>query len=252
MSNEITKIAGQGGIEKTTGKKLDLASLNCETLSKCLTEMPLPRLFYQLVVFVLDGSGSMNQQGESIKSKGEEVESTVKKVLKRLQNSKNKNSFDITVWAYAGESQEVMPIISAIDIDLAMSLNPCKFIIQNQRTELKETLINVKGLCNEYLAKYDSKSSQALVLILSDGAIHDQDLAAELCKEMKKNKRITISTILFESKEWKEKYSDEDLNFLKDNLKILSSGNGFYTSTLDPEEVRQHMIKSISTISKID
>jgi uncharacterized protein YegL len=252
MSNEIQKSTKQGGMQKSTGQKLDLASLNVQTLSQCLGGMSIPRLFYQLVVFVLDGSGSMKLRGESIKSKGEEVENTVKKVIERLQNSKNNKSFDISVWAYAEECQEVLPLISTTDINLAISLNPCSYITQNRRTELKETLVNVRDLCNEYLLKYHSKNTQALVLILSDGAIHDQDDAMELCKEIKNNNKITISTILFESKDWKEKYEDEDLKFLQDNLKMLSSGSDFFASTLDPEEVRKHMIKSISTVSKID
>jgi len=35
-------------------------------------------------------------------------------------------------------------------------------------------------------------------------------------------------------------------------MENLASYSSLFTSTLDPEEIRKHMIKSISTVSKID
>lgn len=252
MSNKLQK-SKSNEIQGSGKKKLGLAGVNMGTLTKSLNEMTLPRLFYQLVVFVLDGSGSMTFPGKTGKSKGEEVEIAVKDVIKRLQSSKNKNSFDLAFYAYADESVEMLPKTVIPEINLLENLNPCDFIDRYQHTKLEETLLEVKELTERYLTEHNEKNAQALVLILSDGAIHDQEISEAICREIDGfNHKVKISTILFESKEWQEKFDDSDLQFLRDNLENLSSGPEFFTSTLDPDQVRKHMIKSISTVSKVD
>jgi uncharacterized protein YegL len=250
MSKEIIK--KNSGIQKSSKKKLDLTAINLEAFSSSLGIFSIPRLFYQLVIFVLDGSGSMTYPGMSGSSKGEEVESAIKKVIDRLHKSKNKSSFDINIWAYANESVEMLQITQVEKINNYSSLNPTDFIKEYDKTRLEDTLKNVEINVNKYLEVNKNKNSQALIIILSDGAIHDQKESELICENIKMNKNITISTVLFESKLWKEKYQDDDLTFLKENMKTLANNSTLFTSTLDPEEIRKHMIKSISTVSKID
>ncbi|MCZ2846186.1 MAG: VWA domain-containing protein [Candidatus Bathyarchaeota archaeon] len=251
MSNKLQK--SNNGLKGTGSKKLGLAGVNLGALSKGLSEMTLPRLFYQLVVFVLDGSGSMTFPGKTGKSKGEEVEEAVKEVIRRLKNSKNKNSFDVAFFAYANESVKMVPKISIPEFNIFENLNPCDYIDFYEQTNLEETLLEVKSLTDDYLKQNKDKNAQALIVILSDGAIHDQEDSEAICREIDTyDNKIKISSILFESKEWKEKYEADDLQFLRNNLENLASGKDFFTSTLDPEQVRKHMIKSISTVSKVD
>ena len=251
MSKDLQKKDKNGFTKSKTGK-LDLTKTNIEALKNSLSVFTPPRLFYQLVVFVLDGSGSMTFPGMSGVSKGEEVDKSINEVLNRLLKSKNKNSFDINVWAYANESVEILPVTQLDKISQPISLNPTKFIEEYNKTKLKETLYNVTLSVNEYLDSNENKNAQALIIILSDGAIHDQEESEAFCKNLKTNSKTTISTVLFESRLWKEKYEEDDLAFLKENMKILASNSNLFTSTLDPEEIRKHMIKSISTVSKID
>lgn len=252
MNNKLQKTK-QNQLNGSGKKNNKLAGLNIHTLTKSLGGLTLPRLFYQLVVFVLDGSGSMTFDGITGKSKGEEVEGSIKNVIKRLKKSKNNNSFDVAMFAYANESVEIMPLMPVPDIDLSEDFNPCNHIIYYEQTYLKDTLTEVKELTDNYLEKNMDKNAQALILVLSDGAIHDQKEAENICRSFDwNNNKVKISSILFESKTWKEKYQDDDLEFLKVNLRNLASGKEFFASTLDPEEVRKHMIKSISTVSKID
>lgn len=252
MSNKLQK-SNPKGLQGSGKKKIGLAGVNMGTLTKSLNEMTLPRLFYQLVVFVLDGSGSMTFTGKTGVSKGEEVEDAVKEVIGRLNTSKNKNSFDVAFFAYANESVEMLPETSIPEVDFAENLNPCDYIEFYEQTCLEETLLNVKDLTENYIKRNSDKNAQALVLILSDGAIHDQEDSEEICRAIDSiDNKVKISTILFESKEWQEEYNKEDLEFLRDNLENLASGPEFFTSTLDPEQVRKHMIKSISTVSKVD
>tara|TARA_R100000935_G_scaffold58869_1_gene98822 strand:+ start:4567 stop:5325 length:759 start_codon:yes stop_codon:yes gene_type:complete len=252
MSNELQK-SNPNGLQGSGKKKIGLAGVNMGSLTKSLNEMTLPRLFYQLVVFVLDGSGSMTLTGKTGKSKGEEIEIAVKEVVKRLYSSKNKTSFDVAFYAYANESVEMVSETSLPSLNFAESLNPCDYIEFDDSTYLKETLLEVKDLTESYINQNSNKNAQALVLILSDGAIHDQEDSEVICRAIDSlNNKVKISTILFESKEWKEKYPADDLKFLRDNLESLASASEFFTSTLDPEQVRKHMIKSISTVSKVD
>ncbi len=247
MSNKLQKTNSNLG--KKTG--LGLASVNMKGLTESLNNLLVPRLFYQLVVFVLDGSGSMTYPGMTGKSKGTEIEESVKQVIKRLLNSKNKNSFDISVWAYANESVQILPKTTVSSFDLEKSLNPCDYIEKYNKTDLTSTIKSVQLECDNYLEQNKDKNAQALVLVLSDGAIHNYNDTVKLFDNLKSNSKITIASIFYESKEWQEEYS-LDVNVLKGNMKILASNSELFTSSLDPEEIRKHMIKSISTVSKID
>ena len=251
MSKEIRKL-NKNGLNTLKKGKLDLLNINTSALTASLNNLAIPRLFYQLVVFVLDGSGSMTFPGMSNESKGEEVNKAINQVIDRLLKSKNKSSFDINVWAYANECVEMLPTTEIGKINLPISLNPTRFIEEYNKTMLEDTLKEVSISVNSYLDLNNKKNAQALIIILSDGAIQDQVKSVKVCNDLKMSEKVTISTVLFESKLWKEKYKDEALVFLKDNMKALANNSSLFTSTLDPEEIRKHMIKSISTVSKID
>lgn len=250
MSKQLEN-TGKNKVDKSTKGSIDILNLNTKALAGALSELKIPRLFYQLVVFVLDGSGSMTFNGVSGKSKGEEVEESVRKVIQRLQNSKNKNSFDINIWAYANESVEMLPITPVQSIEDTLNLNPCHYIEKYDATKLTTTLESVKELCNNYLLENSTKNAQALVVILSDGALHEYEETFGVCNQLKNLKGVTLSSIFLESKEWyKDLIMDDEL--LKNNMESLATDASLFTSTLDPEEIRKHMIKSISTVSKID
>ena len=248
MTKDIQK-QDNNSLGRSAGNKLDFTNINMESLSTALSNVDLPRTFYQLVVFVLDGSASMGLNGISGKPKGEEIENSVKQTIDRLKKSKNNKSFDVCVWGYANEYIEIMPITTVNDIEDSFCLNPCNYIEKNMATKLAEVMKTVKSQCDDYLNKYKTKNTQALILILSDGAIHDQSATEEVCDSIKEreNNQTTIASTLFESKEWE----DDNLQFLKDNLESLSSGPNFFTSSFNPEEIRKHMIKSISVLSQI-
>jgi len=251
MSKDLQKSAKNGLTKSKTGK-IDFATFSIDTFAKTMATTALPRLFYQLVVFVLDGSGSMTYPGMSGKSKGEEIENAVKEVLERLLNSKNKNSFDLSIWGYANESVRISNITPVESFNLIQTINPCDFIKKYDGTNLITTLNSVKTECQDYLKINRSKNAQALIVILSDGALDEYEETSKLCNKIKELDNISVSTIFYESKTWQENYNVQDIEVLKKNMENLASYSSLFTSTLDPEEIRKHMIKSISTVSKID
>ncbi len=214
-------------------------------------ELELPRMFYQLVVFVLDGSGSMNWKGITGKTKCNEVEEAVRSVIRRLKQSKNSNSFDVNIWGFADESIEILPTTSISSYSEDIDINSCSHISLSGATNLYPTINSVKKVCFSYLENNIQRNSQVLVIILSDGALHNYEKTIEIVDEIKENNKITISSIFFDSKEMNERFNI-DTNELKDNLKEIATDEILFKSTVDPEEIRKHMIKSISTVSKID
>lgn len=255
MTKEIQKSENKGLIKSTKGK-LDLAGINNSALSASLGKLSIPRLYYQLVVFVLDGTGSMTWEGKSGKSKGGEVHDSIIKILERLDTSKNRKSFDIAAYAFAEEHQTILNPIQLCEFDFKnFNFDPTIHFPEKYKYEfLDDTLKEVNDTCNKYLEINKEKNSQALIIILSDGAIKHYDSALDYINEIKKNKKTTISSILLEDMRW---MNDEDFKqkvrlklekFSSDNI----NGHNFFMSNVDPEEIRKHMIKSISTVSKID
>ena len=249
MSNEIQK--SNSGIQKTSTKKGIISNGMLAGLQASLGQVVLPRMFNQLVLFVLDGSGSMFGDGISGKSKGFEVHSSVINVLERLKQSKNKNSFDIGAIAFAEESLEFYPIQNLDKINLNKDcFNPCEYLKNRSNTLLSHSLEKTNQIAIEYLEKNRNSNSKVIVIIVGDGAIADFDSSVLIRKQVENHENITYSTILLETPEWQENYAD-DLEIIRDEFKSLASDGAFYLSTIDPEEIRKHMIKSITKLSKL-
>ena len=71
--------------------------------------------------------------------------------------------------------------------------------------------------------------------------------------ELKQNRKVSISSAFFQT----EGESAQRMEKGQKTLKSLSSASDinaeyYFKSTVNPEEIRKHMIKSISTVSKID
>lgn len=249
MSNEIVKKPSSGKLQINKGK---FTSDIIKAQSAALSEFVIPPVFRQLVVFVLDASESMTWEGLSGKSKGEEISEQITPIIKRLQESRNSNCFDVAMHAFSQETKEFLRLTSVKDIDLSESdFNPCSHV-GNYRTYAKDTLENVEEQINTYLSKYSRVNSQALLILLSDGDLYDYSDCHEICSRLKENNKVTIASYLLEDKNWEENLDTETLDELKLNIKNLSSSGDFYHSKVDPEEIRKHMIKSISTVSKVN
>ena len=249
MGNQIQKTDKNEIITSTGKSPFDkLNNLN-SGLSAALAKIELPRQFSQLVLFVLDGSNSMMSDGASGFSKGYEIHQSVVKVMERLQSSKNKASFDIGFWAFANESVEMHPVKQLKDYDLVKNcFNPCEFISDGEATYLSETIQSVEKVVNDYLEEHKESNRKALIILLSDGEIHDYEEVIQL-KSKFQIELVVFSSIFFESLDWEYNYEDWEMDEIKENLSNLATEEAYYLSTVDAEQIRKHMIKSVTKIS---
>ena len=251
MGNQIQKTDKNEVITNTGKSPLDkLNNLN-SGLSAALSKMELPRQFSQLVLFVLDGSNSMTWDGTSGFSKGQEIHQSVVKVLERLQSSKNKSSFDVGFWAFANESKEMYPVRQLKDYDLIKDcFNPCEYISDGGATYLTETFQSVEQVVNDYLEEHKELNRKVLIILLSDGELHDYQEVIEM-KSKFQSELVVFSSIFFESLDWGENYEDWEIDEIKENLSNLASEEAYFLSTVDAEQIRKHMIQSVTKISNV-
>lgn len=246
MSNIQKKPSGRIGKLNKNAFTGDLLRAQTAALSK----FDIPPIFRQLVLFVLDASDSMNWEGLSGKSKGEEIALQIPPILERLQNSKNSNCFDVSMIAFSEEHKEFLKVTSVKDVDLdKMDFNPCSHI-GNYRTYVLSAMEEVERIVDGYFERHAGVNTQAVVLFLSDGDVFDFEEGAQVCDRLKSNAKVTFASCLLEDKNWKDALDSEELLRLQSNVKQFASNEVLFQSTVDPEEIRKHMIKSISTISK--
>ena len=250
MENNIEK-TNNGVVTNKSNSPLDKLNSLSSGLSAALSKLELPRQFSQLVLFVLDGSNSMKWDGTSGFSKGYEIHQSVVKVLDRLKTSKNSSSFDVGFWAFANESKEMYSVRPVKEYDLVKDcFNPCEFIELGNSTKLSQTLNSVENIVSDYLESNKDQIRKALIIILSDGEIFDYQSVLKI-KSSLVSDLVVFSSIFFESTDWKDKYDDDQIEELKNNLSNLASNEAFFLSTIDPEQIRKHMIQSVTKISNI-
>jgi uncharacterized protein YegL len=251
MGNVIQKTDNKSVTTSSDTSAIDNINALRAGQKAALSKTELPRQFSQLVLFVLDGSDSMQRKGTSGFSRGEEVHDSILKVLERLQKSKNRSSFDVGFWAFAEESKEMYSIRQVKQFNIKDdSFNPCKVINNGNGTRLFETLQSLELIINNYLYEHKDLNRKVLVIILSDGEIHDYEEVIEI-KSKLQSENIVFSSIFYESIDWEDFFDEMDLNEIKENLSNLASKDAYFLSSVDPEKIRQHMIQSVTKISNI-
>ncbi len=211
MSKEIKKHKG-GGLQNNSLKGgLKTLGGNLNALSKGLGKIELPRLYYQLVIFVLDASQSMTWEGVSGKTKGDEVHDQIIPIIKRLKSSKNANSFDVSMFAFSQSEKEFIPQqpVTAIDTD-NFSFNPCDHV-SNYQTYAEQVFHKAEGKVISYLEKHEDKNCQAMIIVLGDGDFYDFDKTLDIANRLKQNPKVTIASYLLEDKSWNEELAEETL-----------------------------------------
>jgi hypothetical protein len=270
MKKEIQKYDKGGKL--SLGENLNISKLNLGALEDLTSEIVLPRTFYQLVIFMLDGSNSMSSMTEDGRSKAVRIEESVKSVLTRLKNSKNKESFDLSFIVFSDDYKDVFNgVTRVIDIDERQCFNPIKLIQEPKDTKLADALKYANIVSNKYLEENSKRTGQVLLLIFSDGELDDYWDALKVVNEIKRNPQITIAcqyleNYISEGSQWysydeatdeinyNEIWTTEDVKEsekrISEKFKEFASMDELFITTMNPNLVRDHMIKSITLVSK--
>lgn len=237
------------------------------------TNEVVPRIYNQLVLFVLDGSRSMKSLSPNKIPKSQDIHNNVQLVLERLRKSKNKTSFDIGMIAFSDECKNVFGIKELKDIDESQSFNSIDLLENPGGTQFLPALMEAEKMIDQYFFSIDNDLPRnALVLLMTDGVMDDFQLSHEKIEELKMKNNVTVSVVYLDREidgdekwySWNEKtgvhdktqeWSIEEVKNWRDRriekLKIYASNESYYMTTMDAEGVRNHMIKSISDTSHL-
>jgi uncharacterized protein YegL len=271
MSHEVIK-PPSGSPEKSSLKdKLKLSREQLSNMKSSLSVQKLPRLYNQLVIFIIDGSRSMKTQSINKIPKCQDIDINIRGVINRLRDSKNSLSFDVAVIAFSDHHTNCFGIKGVTEIESGFCFDPVKIIKEPKGTYLRAPLLETKAIIESYFKKYKDKNNSALILLMTDGILDDYNTSLEAAKEIKGIENVTISVAYLEDEisenskwhTWNEKTGEMDESVevshedvrkgrikVSEKLSVFASENAFYVKTIDPEKIRKHMINSISLTSK--
>lgn len=246
MKKDLQTTSNKSNLNPTGKGVVDLNNMN----TRSLNIVSLPRLFNQLVIFILDGSGSMTWDGTSGKSKAEEVSHITNTVIERLTKSRNKNCFDIMGYAFAVDTKKIISITRVEDVRLGHDFNPCNYIEDHRNTCALEAFRQAEKDIESYFQNHTTAGikTRAIVVLLSDGQLHDHTETSAITKRMLTTNKIDICCTYFADA---SSSSSEDVSINQEMLRELSSLDLMYASTVNAEDIRDHMVKSISLSSGV-
>ena len=203
----------------------------------------------QLGIFLLDGSGSMDEIGENNCSLAENVNRTFKDFICFFKDSSIKEEFQIAVINFDYEATVKVPRTPLVDFDDFGNFNPRDQAKDNPGTDIGEGLRKAKEIINDYFNEPNPDQYPRTVTIatLSDGMCQRPESTIEIAKELNADPRITISCCLFTTpKREKESLNKDVKNFLQD----IKSQEGIYTVVKDNAVLRKFFNASMSSIKK--
>lgn len=271
MANELAKgnipVSNQG-----TKGKLESLNDNIKKVQAGLAKTKIPRSFYQLVIFVIDGSKSMRRNSINKISKAADIESQIKAIIARLKKSKDSSSFDIANIVFSDSFIDCFKITEVENIKENCVFNPVKLIENPGGTYLEEALLHSKELIYEYFNRNQGKLTKALILLMTDGMLDDYEDSLTIAREIVEMEGVTLSVSYLEdlveddSKWYSGNERTGEINYddswtvdevrteiasVREKLKSFASTIEHFSSSANPESVRSHMIKSISLVSKL-
>jgi predicted nucleic acid-binding Zn ribbon protein len=246
MKKDLQTTSNKNNLNPSGKGVVDLMNLNLGSL----TGASLGRLFNQLVIFILDGSGSMTWTGTSGKSKAEEVSLVTNNVIERLTKSRNKDCFDVIGYAFAVDTKKMIPVTSAEEVRLGHDFNPCNYIEDYRSTCASEAFRQTEKDIESYFNKHASAGikTRAIVVLLSDGQLHDHAETSAITKRMLVTNKVDVCCTYFADA---DSSSSEDESLSQEMLRELSSLELMYASTMNADDIRDHMVKSISLSSGV-
>ncbi|RKQ42909.1 von Willebrand factor type A domain-containing protein [Roseivirga pacifica] len=257
-------------LERKISDKINLSSSKLATLSKALSKKR-PRIFYQLIIFVIDGSNSMNAKTKERISRAQAVHNSVTETLDRINRSKNRECFDLCFIYFSDDFTVDIECQNITTLDQNNDYNPLRKITP-RGTFAEGALKEAFSIGRQYCIDNESNDHQVLINLLSDGSFDDRALSKKVIDQIHKEDKFEMSCQYFEREidfsttyyAWDEA-NDEidksspctpeeaqayDKKHAEKFKKFVTQPELFLSST-NTEIIRNHMIKSISVVSKL-
>ncbi|MCC6458910.1 MAG: VWA domain-containing protein [Saprospiraceae bacterium] len=201
------------------------------------------RTFHQLGIFVLDGSGSMEEDAEGGVSKADAVNIAMRDLLTRFKVSKKRRNFSFAVVTFDTDAVVHTPITDADTIDDNGNYDP--LTNHGGGTHIHEGLRIADQIATNFLSQASpgGVGHSVIILLMTDGLCQEPTESKQLADRIKKGPnagKITICTTLFSQKGT----SDQGA---KDLLRIIASDHVMgFKEVYDAENLRAFFISSIT------
>ena len=207
-----------------------------------------PRVFHQLGILVLDGSGSMKEglSGRKI-SLAQEVSTAVKDTFTLFKGSSNRNNFSFAVVYYDHRGKIELGITPATKVDDMRSYDPT--IGMEGTTSIAEGLKLAKKLSDEHLSNQENGGipKSVVIVILSDGMDMTEQETIAIANTLKSNDKITVTSCFFETLGGDKDGMNQAANFLKG----LCTSSDHFNIVFDADKVKNFFVASVSNKKKI-
>lgn len=207
-----------------------------------LDEAPaVPRMFNQLGILILDGSGSMSDPTADKIPKAQAVEMAVRELLGKLKASRVAPNFSIAVVTFDDKAILHSPPTPVTDMDDYGQYNP--MVNHGDGTDIGVGLRRAHEVAQEFLADslFESVPRSVVMVVMSDGMSGgDPRSEADL---IKRNPKITICTTLFSAPGQNPQEAAE----AEQLLRALASSPLGYRTTYRSDDLRKFFIASVSS-----
>jgi len=207
-----------------------------------------PRVFHQLGILVLDGSGSMEEGLSTGKIKlSQEVSTAVRDTFSLFKRSSNVNNFSFAVIYYDNTARIELDITPASKVDDMRAYDPT--VGMGGTTSIAEGLKLAKQIADKHLSGQEDGGipKSVVIVILSDGLDMTEQETLSIANTLKSNDKITITSCFFETLGGDRDGMNEAANFLK---KLCTSDKHFNV-VFDSEKVKNFFVASVSNKRKI-
>lgn len=203
-----------------------------------------PRLFVQLGILVLDGSGSMSFNGNTGITKAQEVNQATVELFTRFKNSRVKKNFCFSVVTFDQQAKVHTDITDATQIDNT----PGRYdptIGHNGGTDIGNALILAAQQATKFLkeAPKDGVPHSVVILVMSDGLCHNPERTLQIAEKLKGHSQVKVATSFFTT------IGESDQGGVQLMKQISSDPVLLYQTTYNAEDLRKFFEHSISTTS---
>jgi uncharacterized protein YegL len=200
----------------------------------------LPRVFNQLGILILDGSGSMEEIATGNAPKAKHVESACFELFNRMNGSRVKQNFSFACIKFDNNPSVTLEPTS-FDFSSLMNSNFNPLEGKGGQTYINKALEEAKKLSENFLnsAPDGSVPHKVLIMLLSDGMCFEPQKTIDVAGEIKQNPKIELATVYFGT------VGNNDVD-AQNLMKDVASDATRFTTVYDGEALRNFFERSIS------